>query len=301
MTAYDATEWTEFFTASAGASAALAGLVFVAVSINVDRILQFKGLPERALATVLLLLSVVLVSLIGLIPGQGRTALAAELLGTGLVFAGFILSLTSPGRAEHVRSLAHIVSHWLLVALGTIPLVVGAVSLWAEAGGGLYWVAAGVILATAGAVANAWVLLSRSCADARFHRTRICRYLLTFCSDGRYSKEEPGTNGYPEKSGKARVRQGGRLMGFRLGPSNKGGSLPSWHAAGWLLAAIAVLTGLGVTAFTVFDLVVLAAVSSATTTASVLVVRRVRRDFASATTGPWPRLLSDSHRPRHSS
>jgi hypothetical protein len=49
--------------AGAGASAALTGLVFVAVSINVDRIMRLQGLPERALATVLpLLLSVVLVS-----------------------------------------------------------------------------------------------------------------------------------------------------------------------------------------------------------------------------------------------
>ena len=55
MTAYEPSEWTDFFVASAGASAALAGLVFVAVSINVERILQFRGLPERALATVLLL------------------------------------------------------------------------------------------------------------------------------------------------------------------------------------------------------------------------------------------------------
>jgi hypothetical protein len=57
------------------------------------------------------------------------------------------------------RSLAHVASHWLLVALGTIPFVVGAVSLWVDAGGGLYWIAAGAILATAGAVATAWVLL----------------------------------------------------------------------------------------------------------------------------------------------
>jgi modulator of FtsH protease len=91
--------------AGAGASAALAALVFVAVSINVDRILRLQGLPDRALATVLLLLSVVLASLIGLMPGQSRTALAGELLGVGLV------------------------------------------------------VAAGIVLATTGAVANAWVLL----------------------------------------------------------------------------------------------------------------------------------------------
>jgi hypothetical protein len=159
VTAYDGSEWTDFFVASAGASAALAGLVFVAVSINVERILQFSGLPERALATVLLLLSVVLVSLIALIPGQGTGALAAELLVVSVLFAGTILRLTRPAVAGHDANLAHIASHWALVLLGTIPFVVGAASLLAEAGGGLYWVAAGVILAIAGAVANAWVLL----------------------------------------------------------------------------------------------------------------------------------------------
>src|SRR3982751_3169706 len=46
MTAYDVSEWTEFFVA--GASAALAGLVFVAVSINVDSILRFQGYRRGA-------------------------------------------------------------------------------------------------------------------------------------------------------------------------------------------------------------------------------------------------------------
>jgi len=74
LVAFDASAWKDLFVASAGAAAALAGLVFVAVSINIDRILKFEGLPERALQTVLLLLSVVLVSIIGLIPGQSRIA-----------------------------------------------------------------------------------------------------------------------------------------------------------------------------------------------------------------------------------
>ena len=159
MTAYEASEWTDFFVASAGASAALAGLVFVAVSINVDRILGSRGLPARALATVMLLLSVVLVSLIGLIPGQSRGTLAAELLAVGLAFAVLILGLTGRSMAGSDRQRAHVFGHWLMVGLGTIPVVLGAVSLLAEAGGGLYWVAAGIVLATTGAVANAWVLL----------------------------------------------------------------------------------------------------------------------------------------------
>lgn len=159
MNAYDGSEWTDFFVAGAGASAALAGLVFVAVSINVDRILRFQGLPDRALATVMLLLSVVIVSLIGLIPGQSRTALAGELLGVGLVFAVTILGLMARSMASRDRQRVHTFGHWFLVGLGTVPVVLGAVSLFAEAGGGLYWVAAGIMLAMTGAVANAWVLL----------------------------------------------------------------------------------------------------------------------------------------------
>jgi hypothetical protein len=159
MSAYDVSNWTDFFLAGAGASAALAGLVFVAVSINVERILRFPGLPERALATVMLLLSVVLVSLVGLIPGQSRAALAGELLGVGLVFAVVILGLTGRSMAGRVGHRLEAFGHLLLVGLGTVPVVLGAASLFAEAGGGLYWVAAGIVLATTGAVANAWVLL----------------------------------------------------------------------------------------------------------------------------------------------
>ena len=78
MPAYDAAEWSDLFVASAGASAALTGLVFVAVSINVERILSLPGLPERALETVLVLLGGVVVSIIGLAPGQSREALGLE-------------------------------------------------------------------------------------------------------------------------------------------------------------------------------------------------------------------------------
>jgi hypothetical protein len=39
---YDPAEWHDFAVAAAGAAAALTGLPFVAISINLDRILQFR-------------------------------------------------------------------------------------------------------------------------------------------------------------------------------------------------------------------------------------------------------------------
>ena len=62
MHAYSTDGWGELFLAGVGASAALAGLLFVAISINLERILQGVGLP-----------------------GQSLTVVGAELLGAGLV------------------------------------------------------------------------------------------------------------------------------------------------------------------------------------------------------------------------
>jgi hypothetical protein len=159
LAAYDSSEWTDLFVAAAGASAALAGLVFVAVSINVDRILKLEGVPERALQTVLLLLSVVLVSIAGLIPGQDTTALGAELLGVGVVLGLAIAGLAGRSVADSHQTRPQLVGRLILLAAGTAPVLIGGVSVLAEAGGGLYWIVAAIAFAIAGGVGNAWVLL----------------------------------------------------------------------------------------------------------------------------------------------
>jgi hypothetical protein len=48
MTDYSAADWEGLFIAEAGASAALAGLLFVAVSINLTKILEVPGRSGRA-------------------------------------------------------------------------------------------------------------------------------------------------------------------------------------------------------------------------------------------------------------
>lgn len=157
-TAYSTDAWSDLFVASASASAALTGLLFVAVSVNIERILEFPGLPERALQTLLLLLSVVVVSLIGLIPGQSETALGVDLLVASVGFGTatcWMLTRTVPGAREHERAVLHLA----YILPGTIPLVIGAASLLAGSGGGLYWIIAGIIGAILGASVNAWVLM----------------------------------------------------------------------------------------------------------------------------------------------
>jgi modulator of FtsH protease len=133
--------------------------VFVAVSINVDRILKFQGLPERALETVLLLLAVVVVSIVGLIPGQSNVALGAEVLALGLAFGAVVTVLARRSLPQESAPRSWLISRLILSTAGTAPLIIGGASLIAEAGGGLYWIVAGIVFAITGAVANAWVLL----------------------------------------------------------------------------------------------------------------------------------------------
>jgi hypothetical protein len=158
VTAYSSQDWSDLFVASASASAALTGLLFVAVSVNIERILEFSGLPERALQTLLLLLSVVVISLIGLIPGQTSTALGVELLVLSVGFCTaicWLLNRTMSGAREYERAGLHLA----YTLPGALAPVVGAISLLAGAGGGLYWVVAGIVGAILGASVNAWVLM----------------------------------------------------------------------------------------------------------------------------------------------
>ncbi len=160
MQAYSTVEWEGLFVAEAGASAALAGLLFVAISINLERILQGAGLPGRAGEAMVLLVAVLVVSTFGLVPGQSPRVLGAELLGAGLV-AWLILVVThlQAVRGRVGPSPGVLAGRIVMAQVAVLPLLAAGVSLLVGAGGGLYWLVPGVVLCLVVAVLDAWVLL----------------------------------------------------------------------------------------------------------------------------------------------
>jgi modulator of FtsH protease len=89
-------EWSDFFVAEVGASAALAGLLFVAVSINLGQILKYPHLPIRAIEALAMLLCVLVISTFALVPGQTALVHGLKMSGTGVVTWGIqTVALTS--------------------------------------------------------------------------------------------------------------------------------------------------------------------------------------------------------------
>jgi hypothetical protein len=154
------TDWETFFGAQLAASATLAGLLFVGVSINLAKILANPSLPGRALAGFYLLLANLIVASLMLLPGQPRTLMGAEILIVGLAIWGLITRL---GVIAIRRSTAdfrrYFIRHFVLFQTAVIPYPVGGVVVLAGMHGGLYWVGGAMVLSLFAASTEAWVLL----------------------------------------------------------------------------------------------------------------------------------------------
>jgi modulator of FtsH protease len=155
---YEVEGWHDLFVASAGAAAALAGLVFVAISINIERILQYTWLPSRALRTVMLLIGVVVACVFGLVP-QSTDALGVELLATGAILGAVLVRSALTHRGPREVTNTGTVGQIGIEVLGTVPFAIAGLTLLIGSGGGLYWLLAGIVCAIVGAVLNAWVLM----------------------------------------------------------------------------------------------------------------------------------------------
>jgi hypothetical protein len=161
---YTTEGWGEFFVAAAGATAALSGLIFVGLSVNIGTVLELekraggKLLTGRAIEALVALLNVLAISLVALTPGIERWVLAVVIL---VVAAESAISpvraiLASRGQAEISKATLERV---VMAGALTVTLAVAGITLAAHHGGGLLWLPASFVLAIAVAAINAWVLL----------------------------------------------------------------------------------------------------------------------------------------------
>ena len=82
-------DWSNFFIGELGAAAALAGLLFVSISVNQSRILQLGRMADRGLEALMMLLLVLVIASLGLVPGQPLWLLGVEIfLVAGLAMVG---------------------------------------------------------------------------------------------------------------------------------------------------------------------------------------------------------------------
>jgi hypothetical protein len=157
-------EWSNFFLAEAGASAALAGLVFVGISINLTKIMSYPHLPQRALDAIVVLALVLLVSCLMLIPDQDRRAIALEILSASI--AALVLT-TYPSLAGRRKVPSQYV-RWTRLAFvfkqcATLPYLVGGILIFPGIGANtsiaLNIVAAGSMICFIVGLMNSWILL----------------------------------------------------------------------------------------------------------------------------------------------
>ena len=154
-------EWISFFSAQIGASATLTGLLVVAISINLSRILSIPQLPGRAAEGLIIMAGAFVLSSLALVPNHSATAFAVEALAVGLVtfLWPLIIQLRSWKSVVEGVSLVMQIERLVAGAAASLPFVIGGAVLACGSATGLYWLAAGVIVSLLVSVWNAWVLL----------------------------------------------------------------------------------------------------------------------------------------------
>ena len=161
--------WTNFAVALAGVTAVLAGLVFVALSVNLERILQVPGLPGRAGETVIVLIGAVVQCALLLIPGLNQVSLGVSLLVVGVLEWAIVTAVSVNGaRQPSAEPRSWNLARVIYVQIASIPVVVAGLLLLTNASGGLYWLGGAVLWSVVAASGNAWVLIVEIVRDAHY-------------------------------------------------------------------------------------------------------------------------------------
>jgi hypothetical protein len=156
---YKPAEWQNFFVATGAGAAALAGLVFVAMSINLDVVAQDATHRGRAINMLTGFTAGFMICALALMGGQSHRAVGAEWLVVATVAVviyvqNYVRAAKRGGTTAELRPGRLVVGVACYVAeiVGAAVLILGYVA-------GLYVAAIGLIVSFAVLISGAWLLL----------------------------------------------------------------------------------------------------------------------------------------------
>jgi hypothetical protein len=156
---YQPAEWHDFFLVTGTGAAALAGLVFVAMSINLDVVAQNATHRGRAINMLTGFTGAFIVCALALMGGQSHQAVGAEwfVVATvaGVLYVGtYVQAAKGGGVQAELRPdrLAGGVTCYVAQIVGAVVLILGDIA-------GLYVAAVALIVSFALLISGAWLLL----------------------------------------------------------------------------------------------------------------------------------------------
>jgi hypothetical protein len=153
-------EWQSHLSMQASAAATLLGLVFVAASINLARIVSTPALPGRVLETLVQFVQVLFISMLMTIPQQSSTTLAIEVLTVSFLSWAFQMIAFARYHSAHLGNPRWwLVMRMTLAHLAVVPFFIFADRLFFGLGNALYWAVPGFFFSFLAGLVNSWVLL----------------------------------------------------------------------------------------------------------------------------------------------
>jgi hypothetical protein len=156
---YKPAEWHDFFLVAGGGAAALAGLVFVAMSINLDAVAQNVTHRLRAINMLTGFTSAFIICALALMGGQRHQAVGTEWLVVAAVAGlSYVRNYVHAARMGGIKAelrpyrLAGGTTCYLAQWVGAVVLILGHIA-------GLYVATVGLIALFAFMISGAWLLL----------------------------------------------------------------------------------------------------------------------------------------------
>jgi hypothetical protein len=152
--------WDAFFAAEVGAAAALAGLIFVGISINLQRIISLPTVANRALQSLLLLVGVLAIESLLLVPDQTSADQGIMVLAVAVpLWVGLNWIEARSWKLVEKRWRGQFLVHTLELQIPSGLFSVGGVLLVGTSSYSLYWLAPATIVAFFVAIIESWVIL----------------------------------------------------------------------------------------------------------------------------------------------